>query len=60
MNHRSLAPRLVESLMPDPEAIKTAKSQAVRYLAYRDRSEKELTLHLGKKGHTPSVIEKAL
>ena len=60
MNHRSLAPRLVESLMPDREAIKTAKSQAVRYLAYRDRSEKELTLHLGKKGHTPSVIEKAL
>ena len=46
--------------MPDREAIKTAKSQALRYLAYRDRSEKELTLHLEKKGHAPSVIQKAL
>ena len=46
--------------MLDREAIKTAKSQALRYLAYRDRSEKEITLHLEKKGHAPSVIQKTL
>ena len=46
--------------MPDREALKTAKSQALRYLAYRDRSERELILYLGKKGHAPSVIQKAL
>ena len=46
--------------MPDREALKTAKSQALRYLAYRDRSERELILYLGKKGHAPSVIQKTL
>ena len=46
--------------MPEREAPKTAKSQALRYLTYRDRSERELTLYLEKKGHAPSVIQKTL
>ncbi len=46
--------------MPDQEALKTAKSQAFRHLAYRDRSKHELALYLRKKGHTPSVIQKTL
>ena len=46
--------------MPDREALKTAKSQTLRYLAYRDRSEKEINQYLGKKGHAPSIIQKTL
>ncbi|MBT5028035.1 MAG: regulatory protein RecX [Nitrospina sp.] len=46
--------------MPDREALKTAKFQALKYLAYRDRSTKEMTLYLGKKSHSPNVIEKTL
>ncbi len=46
--------------MPDREDTKTAKSQALRYLSYRDRSERELTLYLEKKGHDPAIIEKTL
>lgn len=44
----------------DCEALKTAKSQALRHLVYRDRSKRELTLYLEKKEHTPSVIQKTI
>ena len=46
--------------MPDQEALKTAKSQAFKYLSYRDRSKKEVALYLEKKGHTPSVTQTTL
>lgn len=46
--------------MPDQEALKTAKSQAFKYLSYRERSKKEVVLHLEKKGHSPSVIQTTL
>ena len=46
--------------MPDREALKTAKSQALRYLAYRDRSQRELTQYLKKKAHAPSIIQKTI
>ena len=46
--------------MPDPEAIKKAKSHALRYLSYRDRSKLEITQYLEKKEHPHPVIEKAL
>ena len=46
--------------MPDQEALKTAKSQAFKYLSYRDRSKKEVALYLEKKGHTPLVIQTTL
>jgi regulatory protein len=46
--------------MPDQEAPKTAKSQAFKYLSYRDRSKKEVALYLGKKGYTPCVIQTTL
>jgi len=44
--------------MPDQTACKTAKSQAFKHLAYRDRSKKEVAQYLKKKGHPPSVIQK--
>ncbi len=46
--------------MPDQEALKIARSQAFRHLAYRDRSGQELTQYLGKKKHAPSVIQSTL
>ncbi len=46
--------------MPDQEALKTAKTQAFRHLAYRDRSERELVQYMEKKKHAPSVIQKTL
>ncbi len=46
--------------MPDQEALKIAKSQAFRHLAYRDRSERELAQYLEKKKHAPSVIQRTL
>ena len=46
--------------MSDQEAFKTPKSQAFKYLSYRDRSKKEVALYLKKKGHTPSVIQTTL
>ncbi len=46
--------------MPDREALKTAKSLALKYLAYRDRSKKELAQYLEKKGNAPSIIEETL
>ena len=46
--------------MPDQEALKTAKSQAFKYLSYRDRSKKEIVLYLVKKGHNPSDIQTTL
>ena len=46
--------------MPDQEALKTAKSQAFKYLSYRDRSKKEIVLYLEKRGYTISVIQTIL
>lgn len=46
--------------MPDQEALKTAKSQALKHLSYRDRSKKEVAQYLEKKGHASSVIQTTL
>ena len=46
--------------MPDPEAIKKAKSHALRYLSYRDRSKLEVIQYLEKKEHPHPVIQQAL
>ena len=46
--------------MPDREDLKTAKSQALKHLSYRDRSKRELTQYLEKKEHAPAVIEKTI
>ena len=46
--------------MPDPEILKTAKNQALRYLSYRDRSKLEVSQYLEKKEHTQPVIQQAL
>ena len=46
--------------MPDQEAFKIAKSQAFKYLSYRDRSKKEIAEHLAKKGHTASIVQAIL
>jgi regulatory protein len=46
--------------MPDPEILKIAKNQALRYLSYRDRSTLELTQYLEKKEHPKHVIQQAL
>jgi regulatory protein len=46
--------------MPDPEILKTAKNQALRYLSYRDRSILEVTQYLEKKEHPQRIIQQAL
>ena len=46
--------------MPDPESFKKAKAHALQYLSYRDRSKWELSQYLGKKEHSPPVIQKIL
>lgn len=46
--------------MPDRKDLKTAKSLALKYLSYRDRSQKELAQYLEKKGHGTTVIQKTL
>jgi regulatory protein len=46
--------------MPDPEILKAAKNQALRYLSYRDRSILEVTQYLEKKEHPQPVIQQAL
>ena len=46
--------------MPDREDLKTAKSQALKHLSYRDRSKRELIQYLEKKEHAPSVIQKTI
>ena len=46
--------------MPDPEILKTAKNQALRYLSYRDRSRLEVAQYLEKKEHPQPVIQQAL
>ena len=46
--------------MPDPAAFKKAKAHALQYLSYRDRSKWELSQYLGKKEHSPPVIQKTL
>ena len=46
--------------MPDPEILKTAKNQALRYLSYRDRSILEVTQYLEKKEHPQPIIQQAL
>jgi regulatory protein len=46
--------------MPDSEALKTAKSLALRYLTYRDRSKSELVQYLNKKGQPPLIIQETI
>ena len=46
--------------MPDPAAFKKAKAHALQFLSYRDRSKWELSQYLGKKEHSPPVIQKTL
>ena len=46
--------------MPDPEAVKSAKNHALRYLSYRDRSKLEITQYLEKKEHSHPVIQQVL
>jgi regulatory protein len=46
--------------MPDPETLKIAKNQALRYLSYRDRSTLEVTQYLMKKEHPQPVIQQTL
>ena len=46
--------------MLDPESFKKAKAHALRYLSYRDRSKWVLSQYLGKKEHSPPVIQKTL
>ena len=46
--------------MPDPETFKKAKNQALKYLAYRDRSKWEVTQYLEKKQHSHLVIQQTL
>ena len=46
--------------MPDPEAFKKAKNQALKYLSYRDRSKWEITQYLEKKQHSLLVIQQTL
>ena len=46
--------------MPDPEALKKAKNQVLKYLSYRDRSKWEVTQYLEKKKYTHLVIQQTL
>ena len=46
--------------MPDPEAFKKAKNQALKYLSYRDRSKWEIIQYLEKKQHSHLVIQQTL
>ncbi|HIK57660.1 MAG TPA: regulatory protein RecX [Nitrospinaceae bacterium] len=46
--------------MPDHKALKSAKSVALKYLAYRARSIMELVQYLGKKAHTSSTIQETI
>ena len=46
--------------MMDREALKSAKSMALKYLAYRDRSINELVQYLEKKEHTSSTIQETI
>ena len=46
--------------MPDPESFKKAKSHALRFLCYRDRSNWELTQYLKKKEYSRPVIQQTL
>lgn len=43
--------------MKNPEELKRAKSAALRYLAYRNRSSHEVREHLSKKGFPPPIVE---
>ena len=46
--------------MPDPEALKKAKNQAMKYLSYKDRSKWEINQYLEKKKHSHLVIQQTL
>tara|TARA_Y100001960_G_scaffold165102_1_gene173362 strand:- start:990 stop:1505 length:516 start_codon:yes stop_codon:yes gene_type:complete len=46
--------------MPDPEALKKAKNQALKYISYRDRSKWEVTQYLEKKKYSRPVIQQTL
>lgn len=45
---------------PDPRALEKAKTQALRYLSYRNRSKWEVAQYLEKKEHSPLVIQQTL
>ncbi|MDI3523461.1 MAG: regulatory protein [Kosmotoga sp.] len=42
------------------EIVSMARKEALRYLRYRARSEKEMKAYLGKRGYDSQVIEKVL
>ena len=46
--------------MPDPKELKRAKSVALRYLSYRDRSEFEIRDRLGQKELSENIIQEAV
>ncbi len=46
--------------MKNPEELKRAKSAALRYLVYRNRSSHEVREHLAKKGFPSAVVEETL
>ena len=46
--------------MPDPESLKKAKAQALRFLSYKDRSNWELAQYLKKKEYSHPVIQQTL
>ncbi|MED5353217.1 MAG: regulatory protein RecX, partial [Nitrospinota bacterium] len=46
--------------MPDPEALKKAKNQALKYLSYKDRSKWEINQYLEEKKHSHLVIQQTL
>ena len=46
--------------MPDPEPLKKAKNQALKYLSYKDRSKWEINQYLEKKKHSHLVIQQTL
>jgi len=46
--------------MPDPGELKRAKSVALRFLSYKDRSEFEVRQRLGQKEFTKSIIQETV
>lgn len=46
--------------MPDPEELKRAKTAAMRYLSYRDRSEFEVRERLSQKEFAKDIIQETI
>lgn len=46
--------------MPNREELKKARSLALRYLSYRDRSRHEIIVYLSQKGFSKSAIEQTM